>query len=196
MVVEATGQALEPDSDALFAAPQPSIEQAGDAVVYTETMTPLVQMLCRGSLNGSGRSEAARANKRARERERKQRKKARKALQLAAPEEILSRASLRGGVRASRKRRQKMAEAVAVRVVTRPLQPTSSVVEPPHMELDHGWKGNALTEGLFTAFQSLAEANRITDELEMAAGLQREVTAHQVWQGDELVISNVHSQLH
>jgi hypothetical protein len=34
----------------LFTAPQPSVEQAGDAVVYTEAMTPLVQMLCRGSL--------------------------------------------------------------------------------------------------------------------------------------------------
>jgi hypothetical protein len=123
VVVKATGQALEPDSDALFAAPQPSIEQADNAVVYTEAMTPLVQMLCRESLNGSGRSEAARANKRARERERKQRKKARKALQLAAPEEILSRASLLGGVRASRKRRKKTAGAVAARVATRPIQP-------------------------------------------------------------------------
>jgi hypothetical protein len=126
-------------------------------------MTPLVQMLCRESLNGSGRSEAARVNKRARERERKQRKKARKALQLVAPEEILSHGSLLGGVRASRKQRRKTAKAVAVRVVTRPIQPTSSVVEPPHMELDYGWKGNALTKGLFTAFRGLAEANRITE---------------------------------
>jgi hypothetical protein len=64
------------------------------------------------------------------------------------------------------------------------------------MDLDFGWTDSDLTRGLFTTFRSLAEANRITDELEVAAGLQREVTAHQVWQGDELVISNVHSQLH
>jgi hypothetical protein len=66
------------------------------------------------------------------------------------------------------------------------------------MDLDFGWTDNDLTKGLFTAFRGLAEANRITDELEMAAGpgLQREVTAHQVWRDDELVISNVHSQLH
>ena len=78
-----TEQSLEPDS--LSAAPQLNVEQFGNAVVHTEAMTPLVQLLCRESLNGSGQGSAAQAKKMAKTRERKQRKKAaRKAQRLTA----------------------------------------------------------------------------------------------------------------
>ena len=90
-VVNATDQSLEPNLSALPTASQPSTEQ----VVYTE---------------------AKRAKKWAKGRERKQYKKAaRKDLQLTAPEEILSHASLFGGVRSSRKRRCNAAQVATAR---------------------------------------------------------------------------------
>ena len=174
-----TEQSLEPDS--LSAVPQPSVEHVGNAVVYTEAMSPLTQLLCRESLNGSGRSELARTNKRVRERERKQRKKAtRKALELAAPDETLTHASLLGG---GRKQLGDLAAVNLARVplpleaILRPLQSMESAIEPLLINLNFERADNDLMRGLFTAFQDLAEANHIVDELRLATDL-REVGVH------------------
>jgi hypothetical protein len=64
-MINVTDQPLEPNLSVLPAASQPSVELADNAVVYTEATSPLVQMLCQASLNGSGRNDAAQAKKKA-----------------------------------------------------------------------------------------------------------------------------------